>query len=310
MDLLDTTEATPQVARHGLVAVIRGLARTARPKQWIKNILVFAAPAAANALGEWPVLARTFICFAAFCLTASGIYMINDALDVTNDRAHPRKRTRPVAAGIVSVPLAKVFGIVLIAAGIGLTTVIPDLRVPLMLAGYALLMITYSTWLKNIAVIDLAIVASGFVARAVIGGVAADVDISTWFIIVTSFASMFVVAGKRHAEHLELGEDRIAHRSSLELMSIQFLRYILSTSSAVTILAYCLWAFEGAARGNAFWFQVSIVPFVLTIFRYQFLIEIGMGGAPEEMILKSRSLQVLGVGWLIAFGAGTYGPIG
>jgi decaprenyl-phosphate phosphoribosyltransferase len=302
-------EAPPTVELGGWrVTLAGGLLRTARPRQWLKNVLVFAAPGAAGELLDGSVLAHALGAFAAWCLAASGVYFLNDALDAEADRAHPRKRLRPVAAGVVPARMAMATGATLLAAGVGLPAAWGRPGLAGLIAAYAAITVAYSLWLKDQPVIDLAAVASGFVLRAISGGLATGVPLSNWFLIVASFGSLFMVAGKRHAEHLDLREDRGAHRVTLEAYSLAFLRYIRSVSSSVAIAAYCLWAFEkadAAATGGVF-FQLSIVPFVLAVFRYALLLDAGKGDAPEEIVLSDRSLQVLGVVWAGLFAAGIY----
>jgi decaprenyl-phosphate phosphoribosyltransferase len=284
-----------------------GLLRTARPRQWLKNILVFAAPGAAGISLDPVTLAPVLGAFAAWCLVSSGTYFLNDALDVAADRLHPRKRLRAVPAGLVPVVLAKVVGVCLIVAGVGLPLAWGAGGVTVVIATYAVVTISYSLWLKDEPVIDLAAVASGFVLRAISGGVAAGVPISNWFLIVASFGSLFMVAGKRHAEHVDLRDDRGAHRATLAEYSLGYLRYVRSVSSSVAITAYCLWAFEKAdAAHSGFLFQLSIVPFVIAILRYALILDAGRGGAPEEIVLGDRTLQVLGVVWVALFAVGVY----
>jgi decaprenyl-phosphate phosphoribosyltransferase len=257
-------------------------------------------------LGEGTPLFRTSIAFVCFCLAASGTYFINDALDVEADRRHPTKRFRPVASGAVAVRTAVAGGVVLIVASIGLAFVA---RWPLafIVGGYVLQTMLYSLWLKHEAVLDLACVASGFVLRTIAGGVAVGVTISPWFLIVAGSASLFMVTGKRHAELVELG-DGAGTRRSLDMYSRSFLNYVRAVASSVTILAYCLWAFEKSSTvGNPVWFQLSIVPFVLGILRYALLLEQGGGGAPEELVLSDRVLLVLGVVWALLFGIAVMG---
>jgi len=277
------------------------LLRLARPKQWLKNILVFAAPAAAGILDEGDALEKTAVAFVCFCLAASGTYYLNDALDVVADRAHPTKRNRPVASGVVSVRLAELMAVALLIAPIGLSFV-ASWRLAVVVASYAALTVAYSTWLKNEAVVDLAAVAAGFVLRTIAGGVAVGVPISQWFLIVAGAGSMFMVTGKRHAEILELGDDAVTHRPSLAHYSLSYLTYVRGVASAIAILAYCLWSFERSAlSGNEVWFQLSAVPFVLGILRYALLLDQGRGGAPEELVLGDRMLQVIGLTWAVAF---------
>ncbi len=275
--------------------------RLARPRQWPKNVLVVAAPGAAGVLLEARSIGKTLIAFVCFCLAASGTYCWNDALDVDADRMHPRKRLRPVASGEVSVPAAKTMGSVLIAAAIALSFV-ATWHLTLVVGGYAALTLAYSVWLKHEPVLDLATVASGFVLRAVAGGVAVGVSISNWFLIVAASVALFVVTGKRSAEHTELGARAGLHRRALAHYSAAYLGYVRAVSSTIAILAYCLWAFEVSDRsGNPVWFQLAIVPFVLGVLRYALLLDQGEGGAPEEVILRDRVLLLIGVAWVVLF---------
>ena len=276
--------------------------RLARPKQWTKNVLVVAAPAAAGVLTEREALVDTAIAFVCFCLAASGTYFVNDALDAEADRSHPKKRTRPVAAGTVTVRQALAGGALLTAAAIGCSFA-ARAELALVVGGYLALTALYSAWLKHQAVLDLAAVAAGFVLRTIAGGVAVGVEISTWFLLVAAAGSFFMVTGKRHAELLELGDDATTHRSTLESYSRAYLGYVRGVASSVAILAYCLWAFgEGSENADApVWFELSVVPFVLAILRYALLLEQGRGGAPEELVLSDRTLLVLGAVWSAVF---------
>jgi decaprenyl-phosphate phosphoribosyltransferase len=283
----------------------RALVKTARPKQWVKNVLVFAAPAAAGVLDDPAQLGRTLVAFAALSLAASGTYFLNDALDVEEDRNHPTKQHRPIAAGHLSVRAAKVVAVLLMLAGILISLPIADGELAIVVAGYVALTVSYSIWLKHEPVVDLGAVAAGFVIRAIAGGVATNVEISDWFLIVAAGGSLFMVTGKRHAEQIELGTDSGSHRSTLEEYSTSYLAFVRAVAASVTVTAYCLWAFESAAAiGEETWFRVSIIPFVLAILRYAHLIEQGKGGAPEEVVLGDRVLQVLGLLWILAFAVG------
>jgi decaprenyl-phosphate phosphoribosyltransferase len=285
--------------------LVRGLVRTARPNQWIKNVLVGAAPGAAGVLTHGDVLGRTSVAFAAFCLAASGTYFLNDVLDVEADRRHPSKRFRPIAAGIVPVNVGVGAGVALVITGFAVAFAV-GWQLGVVIGVYLALTFAYSWKLKHVAVVDIAVVAAGFVIRTIAGGVAADVPISQWFLIVASFGSLFMVAGKRHGEHLRLGDDRAEARSVLADYSDAYLRYVWMVASGVAITAYCLWAFEQSGGERVRWFELSIVPFVLAILRYALLIEAGHGSAPEELVLDDRTLQVLGLLWLLVYGVGVY----
>jgi decaprenyl-phosphate phosphoribosyltransferase len=297
------TVATPPTPSPTFSALLR----TARPKQWLKNVLVFAAPGAAGVIDDMEALGRTGIAFLALCLAASGTYFLNDALDAEADREHPTKRSRPIAAGELSVRLAIVIAVVLLAAALAISAPVTDGKLALVVGGYIVTTVSYSLWLKHEPVVDLAAVAAGFVLRAIAGGVAADVLISDWFLIVAAGGSLFMVTGKRHAEQLELGDASGSHRSTLEVYSASYLSFVRAVAASITVTAYILWAFENAAKtGDVTWFRLSIVPFVLAILRYAHLVEQGRGGAPEEVVFADRVLQVLGLLWIAAFAIGVH----
>jgi decaprenyl-phosphate phosphoribosyltransferase len=273
-----------------------GLVRTARPRQWTKNVLVLAAPLAAGVLLETTVLLAVAGTFVAFCLSASGVYLVNDALDVEADRAHSRKRHRPVASGVVPVPAALSTGAVLLVAG-GLVGAAVDPQVALVLVVYAVLQVAYCVWLKHQAVLDIAVVSSGFLLRAVAGAAAAEVPPSQWFLLVAAFGSLFMVAGKRYAE-LQQGESTGTTRRALAGYSASYLRFVWGMAASVVVLTYCLWAFEIAGAPSA-WATLSIAPFVLALLRYAVDIDSGGAGEPEEIVLGDRVLQCLGLVWLV-----------
>jgi decaprenyl-phosphate phosphoribosyltransferase len=292
---------TPLPAKRGSTVV--ALVKLARPKQWLKNVLVVAAPGAAGVLTEREAAKDTAVAFVCFCLVASATYYINDALDAESDRMHPTKRGRPVASGAVSVRTAIAGGVILSILALALSFLARP-QLALVLVAYLVLTVAYSTWLKHEAVLDLAAVAAGFVLRAIAGGVAVGVPISPWFLIVAGAGSFFMVTGKRHAELLELGDDAAEIRPSLEMYS----HSLRALTSSVAVLAYCLWAFEVSDRvGDPTLFELSIVPFVLAILRYALLLEHGRGGAPEELVLSDRVLLVLGVIWAVTFALAVHG---
>ncbi|MDQ3146211.1 MAG: decaprenyl-phosphate phosphoribosyltransferase [Actinomycetota bacterium] len=300
------TTAEGTSADVGATALMGGLVRLARPRQWAKNVLVFAAPGAAGVLTEVDELGATFVAFVAFCLAASGTYYLNDASDVDADRQHPVKRLRPVASGLVPVPTARLLGMSLIACGIVLGFATGSWQLPAVVAGYVILTTSYTVWLKHIAVVDIAAVAAGFVARALAGAAATQVEVSDWFLIVASFGSLFMVAGKRSAELHESAGDT-GTRAVLGSYSAEFLNSVRSLATGVTVVAYVLWAFERAELAGEFpWYELSIIPFVLALLRYALRIDAGAGGAPEDVVLGDRPLQVLGLVWAVAFGLGVY----
>ncbi len=286
---------------------MRALLKAARPKQWLKNVLVFAAPGSAGVLDNWPFLWRTLLAFVAFCLASSGTYYWNDIHDVAADRQHPKKRMRPIASGQVALPTARVVGTGLLLAGIGLAFAV-HWKLGLVTLGYVTLTTLYSSALKHVAVVDLVAVAAGFVLRAVAGAVATEVNMSTWFVLTTSFGSLFIVTGKRYAELREYGDHAGAARSSLDDYTLGFLRIVLSVSLGAALVTYCIWAFDTKELSGATWpfYELSIVPMATALLRYTLILEQGHGAAPEEIFVSDRTLQILGVVWAVVFGLGVY----
>ncbi len=271
-------------------------------------MLVFAAPAAAGVLDQRDAILQTLVAFVGFCLAASGTYFLNDASDAEADRLHPTKRLRPIAAGDLDVRTARIIAAVLVVLALLLTAPVNDFKLSGIIALYVVITLSYTMWLKYEPVIDLAAVAAGFVLRAIAGGVATSVPLSDWFLIVAGAGSLFIVTGKRHAEQVELGADSLEHRRTLGEYSTAFLGYVRAVASGVMITAYCLWAFENAAAtGDETWFRLSIVPFVIAVLRYALVVDQGGGGAPEEVVLSDRVLQVVGLIWVIIFAIGVHG---
>ena len=283
------------------------LLKEARPKQWAKNILVFAAPGAAGVLNEWASLWQSLLCFVALSLTASGTYFWNDILDVEADRVHPTKCRRPIAAGLVTIDTARIVGTLLLISGIAIGF-IPDWRSGVAVVVYAVLTVSYSMVLKHQPVLDLVAVAGGFVIRAIAGAEAASVEMSTWFLLCASFGALFIVTGKRYAEMKELGEGNGSTRSTLMAYSLDYLRMVLAVSLGATLVAYCTWAFATKEISGSSWpsYELSIIPMLAALLRYLLALEQGRGGAPEEVFASDRTLQVLGLIWVIIFGLGVY----
>lgn len=286
-------------SKKGPVGTVFGVLRTARPRQWVKNVLVLAAPFTAGQIGNLDVLRDAAVAFVAFSLVASSVYLINDAVDVEADRAHPSKRNRPIAAGIVPIPVAYVAAVVFFAAGcaVGL---LADWRLLIVLLIYEVIQLGYCFGLKHQPVVDLAIVGSGFLMRLIAGGVATGISLSQWFLLVTAFGSLFMVAGKRYAEIMLFERTGAKIRSSLKKYSSSYLRFVWATSAAILIMSYSLWAFEQQQRvSGTIWSVISMVPFVIAVLRYAVDVDGGNAGEPEEIALRDRVLQVLGASWVV-----------
>jgi decaprenyl-phosphate phosphoribosyltransferase len=287
---------------------MNALIRTARPKQWTKNVLVFAAPGAAGVLDEPRQLGLTLLAFVAMCLASSGTYYWNDALDIESDREHPTKRFRPIASGAIAVRTAHIVGTVLIAAALGVAALTGRWQTVAIVALYLAVTLTYSAVWKHVAVVDLVAIASGFVLRAAAGAVAVDVPMSSWFVLCITFGSLFIVTGKRFAESRELGDDAGRLRATLGEYSEGFLRFVLALACGGALVSYCMWAFERRDLVGADfpWYELSIVPVLTAFLRYALILEQGHGAAPEEVFASDRVLQILGVLWVIVFGLAVY----
>ena len=275
--------------------MLRGLWKAARPKQWLKNVLVFAAPGAAGVLDEGNNLALTLLAFVSFCFAASGIYVWNDLLDVEADRRHPTKRHRAIAAGELSVGAARVAGIVLPIIALALAALTGRWQTVAVVGTYIVITIAYTLRLKHVPVVDVVTVAAGFVLRAAAGAVAVDVPMSRWFVLCITFGSLFIVVGKRYAELNELGGDAQT-RATLEVYSIGYLRMLLSMSLAGVLISYCVWAFETSAASASDWplYELSIVPMLMALMRYLLVLDQGQGAAPEEVFTRDGLLLLLG----------------
>ena len=310
--MTDQTTRAPVPSTRGAGGLLLGMIRACRPKQWAKNVLVFVAPAAAGVIDEPDKLLHTFAGFVAFCLVSSATYLLNDILDVESDRKHPTKCRRPIAAGIVPVPLAVAMAVVLFIAGVGLAAA-DNYQLAAVVAGYAVLTTTYSMFLKTIPVLDLVILSAGFILRLLGGAYAADVPVSNWFLIISLFGSLFIAAAKRFAEKQELGDRAAELRPTLGEYSVEYLGFLRSVSVAALVMSYCLWAVEradgdptaGLASASP-WAQLSIVPFLIAVLRYALLVDQGKGSAPEDVILHDRQMQIMGVLWALCLMIGIY----
>lgn len=289
-----------------------GLVKAARPRQWVKNVLVLAAPLAAGktaagdlVVGDWTVIWHVGIAFVVFCLAASGIYLINDALDVEADRAHPTKRYRPIAAGVVPVNLAYALSVVLLAGSV-LLSFVANWHLAVVMAVYIGIQLAYCFGLKHQAVLDICIVSSGFLLRAVAGGAAADIKLSQWFLLIMAFGSLFMAAGKRYAE-LKIALDTGAKiRKSLQYYTPTYLRFVWTVSATAVVVFYGLWAFEQGRAKDTDLFAISMIPFTVAILRYAVDVDGGEAGEPEEIALGDRVLQFLAIAWIGAVGVAVY----
>lgn len=276
-----------------------------RPRQWVKNVLVLAAPLAAGRVFDLEILMPALAAFGIFCAISSAVYLVNDVADREADRVHPVKQHRPIAAGELSIRTAIVaaVGLALVALGAALAV---EPRLAAVVAGYALVQVGYSVWFKHEPVLDLGVVTLGFLLRAVAGGVAADLYISRWFFMVAGFGALFIVAGKRYSELHTLGTEA-GTRRTLVRYTATYLRFVWSIAAGVTVTAYSLWAFEKDPGAPWPWYELSIAPFVVGMLRYAVDIDAGRAAEPEDIVWVDRILQAIGVVWLVLVCAGVLG---
>jgi len=285
--------------------LLPGLVRAIRPRQWLKNVLVAAAPIAGGVLFQAGVLVNIAVAFLAFSLAASGIYLINDVRDIEADRTHPTKRNRPIAAGVVSPPLAVSLAAVLLLAALGIS-LLATVELLVVVAVYEAVQLAYCFGLKHQPVLDLCIVASGFLLRAIAGGAAAQIPLSQWFLMCAGFGSLFMVAGKRYAEIRLSEKTGVITRRILNSYTPSYLRFVWTLAAAGVVTAYSLWSFEIREVNDSPWSVISIVPFVIAVLRYAVDVDGGDAGEPEDIALRDHVLQVLALAWLATLAVSVY----
>ena len=286
------------------------LIRTCRPRQWTKNLLVFAAPLFAFRfdIHTWLAASGALV---AFCLISSATYLLNDSLDVASDRAHPTKRYRPIAAGRVSVPAALSTALVLAVASLSFSAWITPALAWVVLF-YGIIQVGYSLQLKRMPLLDLFCIASGFLLRAIAGALAATLPPSPWFLLSVGLLALFLAIEKRKAE-LRVSQDQgMITRMVLDRYSLPLLLRLESLVATSAFISYALWAAGPALRGAPTSWMLLTVPFVLVgIFRYQLLSDPEEAARrrcayterntekPEEILLGDRGIQLTLLGWLL-----------
>jgi 4-hydroxybenzoate polyprenyltransferase len=290
----------------GLLPHLRYVVRAIRPRQWPKNGIVFLALIFAVNQGyrigdpdSWiPKVLEGLVAFVCFVLVSGADYLVNDIRDIESDRLHPRKRRRPIAAGLLSINAAWAWAVVLAVAGNAAAFAL-DWQMGLVIFGYTALMVAYSYVLKHLVLIDLMVIASGFVLRAMAGALAIDVPISPWLYVVTALGALFLGINKRRAE-IELLQDGAGdHRKILDEYSPELLQQMSATVTAATLMAYGLYTFtaDGLPENHS---MMLTIPFVLYgIFRYIYLVDAKKeGGSPEEVLLRDVPIMLTVIGWM------------
>jgi decaprenyl-phosphate phosphoribosyltransferase len=273
-----------------------------RPRQWVKNLLVVAAPAAATQLGDPAVAVRTVTAFVAFTSAAGATYLGNDAADAAIDRLHPTRRNRPVASGRLDPATAQVAAAVLatVAMALAWVTAPPFAAV---IVVYLAVNVAYSIGMKRVPVLELAAVASGFALRAIGGGAATGVALSTAFVVVVSAVSVLIVSAKRGAELTRT--NGVDGRLVLRHYTTAGLALVRVAASVVAVVAYAVWVFtadvlDGAAASLSA--TVSLFAFAGSIASYERSVDTGLGEDPEEILRRDRRLQVLAIAWIASYG--------
>ena len=270
-----------------------------RPKQWVKNIFAFGAVVFAQRLTDISALLATVQAFVGFAMVSSSIYLINDTLDYEQDRLHPIKRNRPIAAGHVKRSTAAALSVVLVVAGltVGWRLNIDTVTV---LAVYYVTNLAYSTKLKHVALVDVFIIAFGFLLRVVAGATAIAAPISAWLLVTSFFLALFMAFGKRRGELDTLGDKAAEHRANLANVTVGFVDQALSALTAMTVMSYALYTIDpGVTARLGTDALVLTVPLVLFgVLRYLHQIQLGNGGSPTNLVLTDRSVQLNGLIWL------------
>jgi decaprenyl-phosphate phosphoribosyltransferase len=279
---------------------LRAAIRTSRPRQWPKNLLVVAAPLAAGVLGQPAVLARTVVAGAAFLLASAAVYAVNDVADAERDRAHPAKRSRPVAAGELperqALALAAGCAVVALAAG-------PAIGAPLLsaaVAGYLAISFLYSLGLKHVPWVEAALVASGFLLRVLGGAAASRVAPSGWFLLVCSSGALGVAIAKRYTELVALGGEAIRHRPVLRWYSAPVLRLSQLAAAALMTACYLLWAAGEAGRVRP-WHLISAIPLAAALGRFAVLTGRRTVRPVEDLIARDAAMLACEAAWLGLF---------
>lgn len=278
--------------------------QAARPRQWPKNLLVFAAPLAGASLGRDDGFGYALVAFAAFTAAASAVYLFNDVLDVERDRLHPVKRRRPVASGRLPQSSALVLAGTGLAAAVLASLAIREPLLAVVISGYVALSLLYSAGLKHVPWIELAFVASGFVLRAVGGAVATHVPPSGWFLAVCSLGALMVAAGKRYTELSALGRRAVAHRPVMRWYSAPLLRAIQRAAITGLLACYLAWALSERTSWLLGWHLASLLPLAAALIRFDWLTRRADGRAVEDLISRDRVMLGGEAAWLALFLAG------
>ena len=291
---------------------LRALFVSLRPHQWVKNLLVFGGLIFSQSLGQPEAVLRSLGAFVAFCLASSAVYLLNDLCDLQEDRRHPVKKHRPLAAGEIGPRAVVPCMLLLAAAGIagGFAIAEPS---GVMLTLYVLMNVAYTRRLKHVVILDVMLIGLGFVLRAIAGAAAIGVPASPWLVLCTLTLALLIGFGKRRHELLLLQDEAAGHRACLEHYSPQFLDLMMTISAAAAIVCYALYtmAADTATRIGSHGLVLT-TPFVMYgIFRYLFLVhQCQAGGDPARLFLSDAPTVVNAALWVLTACLVVYGPKG
>jgi len=281
--------------------MLTALLKTMRPRHWTKNAFIFAALVFDGKLFHLPDFLRTLAGFGLFCLISSAVYIFNDLFDLEADRQHPMKRDRPLASGNLAVPVAIAAGSILtfmtLALGYWLAW-----QFDLVLLVYFAMILAYSKWLKHVPILDVLVLAAGFVLRVHAGTMLITVErFSPWMYVVMTLLALFLGFGKRRAELALLADDAANHRKVLDGYTLPLLDQFITIVSGMTIVAYSLYTFFRPEAPGGYALMLTIPFVVYAIFRYLYLIQVkDAGGEPEEILLSDRPFQISILLWGLA----------
>jgi decaprenyl-phosphate phosphoribosyltransferase len=312
-----TTPATAFVdgRRAGWARWPSAVLRTSRPRQWVKNLLVFAAPLTGSELTARHFEARggsalggAAVAFVVFTLASCSVYFVNDAVDAERDRQHPRKCLRPIASGELSESAAMVIAGLLLAAALSLSLSAPGYGLTLAVSAYLVTSFLYSLGLKHLAVLELTLVASGFVLRALGGAASSQVPPSGWFVLVCSLGALLVATAKRHTELAGLGAPAAAHRPSLRHYTPGGLRVAQRVIALALVAAYLAWALMEPDHAVRTWHVATVVPLVGALIRFDRLTSRGTTSHIEDLLIKDALMIFMELNWLMLFALGFAAP--
>jgi decaprenyl-phosphate phosphoribosyltransferase len=296
--------AAPPAASRSTRRLLVACLQAVRPRQWPKNLLVFTAPLAGASLGRAGGFGYALLAFVAFTAASSAVYVVNDLLDVERDRLHPTKSKRPIASGRLPLRAAIALAGGCLAIAALATVAVGEAGLAIVIGAYIGVSFLYSLVLKHIPGIELTVVASGFVLRALGGAAATHVPPSGWFLTVASLGALMVAIGKRYTELSSLGDEAIAHRPVMRWYSLGLLRGIQRVASVVMLAAYLFWAMSehnGWMRG---WHVASVVPLALSLIRFDRLTGLAEGRPVEDLIVRDPMMLCYELTWLTMFTVG------